>query len=172
MLWLDVLELGSVVPPFGSLSFLLLFPVATHFGLRQPGELLLPLILVMLAAYLGAFLERRLRIHENCLTDRVASWCAGDGLAPAAAVARVALLRAVLQLLLYALCYALLFCLLAVLTARQLLPQLLLLSWSMLYAAALMGAVLSLRTRRTYLVLIGSLGTLALLIWAGKHGLV
>ncbi len=42
----------------------------------------------------------------------------------------------------------------------------------MLYAAALMGAVLSLRTRRTYLVLIGSLGTLALLIWAGKHGLV
>ena len=49
LLWLDVLELGSVVPPFGSLSFLLLFPLAVHFGLNQPGELLLPLILVMLA---------------------------------------------------------------------------------------------------------------------------
>ena len=173
LLWLDVLELGSVVPPFGSLSFLLLFPLAVHFGLNQPGELLLPLILVMLAAYLGAFLERSLRIHENRLVDRVEAWCAGDGftLAPAGAVLRVALLRAFLQFLLYALCYALLFCLLAVLTARQALPQLLVLNWPMLYAAALMGAVLSLRTHRAYMVLVGSLGTLALLIWVEEKGL-
>ena len=94
LLWLDVLELGSVVPPFGSLRFLL-----------------------------------------------------------------------------YALCYALLFCLLAVLTARQALPQLLVLNWPMLYAAALMGAVLSLRTHRAYMVLVGSLGTLALLIWVEEKGL-
>ena len=46
-----MLELGSVVPPFGSLSFLLLFPLASHFGLNRPGPLLLPLILVILAAY-------------------------------------------------------------------------------------------------------------------------
>ena len=165
LLWLDVLELGSVVPPFGSLSFLLLFPLAVHFGLNQPGELLLPLILVMLAAYLGAFLERSLRIHENRLVDRVEAWCAGDGftLAPAGAVLRVALLRAFLQFLL--------FCLLAVLTARQALPQLLVLNWPMLYAAALMGAVLSLRTHRAYMVLVGSLGTLALLIWIEEKGL-
>lgn len=42
----------------------------------------------------------------------------------------------------------------------------------MLYAAALMGAVLSLRTRRAYMVLACSLGTLALLIWAGQKGLL
>lgn len=162
------------MPPFGSLSFLLLFPLAMHFSLNQPGELLLPLILVMLTAYLGAFLERSLRIHENRLVDRVESWCSGDGLtlAPAGAVLRVMLLRAFLQFLLFALCYALLFCLLSVLTTRQALPRLALLSWPMLYAAALMGAVLSLRTRRAYMVLFGSLATLALLIWAGKSGLV
>ena len=39
------------MPPFGSLSFLLLFPLASHFGLNRPGPLLLPLILVILAAY-------------------------------------------------------------------------------------------------------------------------
>ena len=76
-----------------------------------------------------------------------------------------------MQFLLYALCYALLFCLLAVLTARQALPQLLVLNWPMLYAAALMGAVLSLRTHRAYMVLVGSLGTLALLIWVEEKGL-
>ncbi|MGE9986008.1 hypothetical protein [Desulfovibrio sp. SGI.169] len=169
-----MLELGSVVPPFGSLSFLLLFPLAAHFDLNQPGELLLPLILVMLAAYLGAFLERSLRIHENRLVDRVESWCAGGGhsLAPAGAVLRIMSLRAVLQFLLFVLCYALLFCLLSILTACQTLPRLMLLNWPMLYVAALMGAVLSLRTRRAYMMLIGSLGTLALLLWAEESGLV
>ena len=76
------------------------------------------------------------------------------------------------HVLLYAVCYGLLFCLLAVLYARQALPQLSVLSWPMLYAAALMGAVLSLRTRRAYMVLACSLGTLALLIWAGQKGLL
>ena len=173
LLWLDVLELGSVVPPFGSLSFLLLFPLASHFGLNRPGPLLLPLILVILAAYLGSFMERSLRIHENHLVDRVEAWCAGDcfALAPDRAVLHVILLRAFWQFLLYAVCYVLLFCMIAVLSARQALPQLSVLSWPMLYGAALMGAVLSLRTRRAYMVLACSLGALALLIWAGQKGL-
>ena len=152
------------MPPFGSLSFLLLFPLASHFGLNRPGPLLLPLILVILAAYLGGFMERSLRIHENYLVDRVEAWCAGDcfALTPGQAVLHVVLLRAFWQFMLY---------LIAVLSARQALPQLSILSWPMLYGAALMGAVLSLRTRRAYMVLACSLGALALLIWAGQKSL-
>lgn len=41
LLWLDALELGSVVPPYGSLSFLLVFPLCRQFGLDQPGMALL-----------------------------------------------------------------------------------------------------------------------------------
>ena len=161
------------MPPFGSLSFLLLFPLASHFWLNRPGPLLLTLILVILAAYLGGFMERSLRIHENYLVDRVEAWCAGDcfALTPGQAVLHVVLLRAFWQFMLYVVCYALLFCLIAVLSARQALPQLSILSWPMLYGAALMGAVLSLRTRRAYMVLACSLGALALLIWAGQKSL-
>lgn len=134
---------------------------------------MLPLILVILAAYLGGFMERSLRIHENYLVDRVEAWCAGDcfALTPGQAVLHVVLLRAFWQFMLYVVCYALLFCLIAVLSARQALPQLSILSWPMLYGAALMGAVLSLRTRRAYMVLACSLGALALLIWAGQKSL-
>ena len=51
LLWLDTLELGGVVPPYGGLSFLLAFPLCRHFGLTQAGAALLPLFLSMLAAY-------------------------------------------------------------------------------------------------------------------------
>ena len=37
LLWLDTLELGGVVPPYGGLSFLLAFPLCRHFGLTQAG---------------------------------------------------------------------------------------------------------------------------------------
>lgn len=174
LLWLDTLELGSVVPPFGGLSFLLLFPLCVHFGLTEPGPLLLPLVLSMLAAYAGSFVEQRQRIRQNRLVDRVEAWCAGSGcgLAPGRAVLHAALARACLQFLLYALSFALIFCLLSFLNARQALPALPKLTWPVLYAAALLGAVLSLRTRQAYLVLFSSLGAIALLIWAGQEGLI
>lgn len=57
LLWLDTLELGGVVPPYGGLSFLLAFPLCRHFGLTQAGAALLPLFLSMLAAYAATWLE-------------------------------------------------------------------------------------------------------------------
>lgn len=174
LLWLDVLELGSVVPPFSGLGFLLLFPLAAHFGWNQPGPLLLPLLLVMLAAYAESFMELRQRAAQNLLVDRVAVWCEGGGcgLSPGQAVVRATLYRAFRQFLLYAVCYSLIFSLLSVLRAWQATPLLPFLTWPMVFAASLLGAILSLRTRQAYAVLLISLGALALLLWARQDGLL
>ena len=167
LLWLDALELG--VPPYGNLSFLLLFPLCRFFDLTQPGSLLIPLILCMLAAYLASFCEQRQRIWQNAMVDKVEIWCEGKrgGTSPGAALCYSSLRRFFWQIGLYCLCFALIFSLLGILQRHQALPPLQAVTWSALYVAALMGAVLSLRTRQAYVVLVGCLGMLALLIWVG-----
>ena len=167
LLWLDALELGSVVPPYGSLSFLLLFPLCRHFGLAEPGNLLIPLIFCMLAAYAAAYGEHRQRISQNPMVDKVETWCAGKpgGLAPGTALFFSSLHRSLWQITLYCLCFAVIFSLLRTLQNSQSLPALRAVTWSALYVAALLGAVLSLRTRQAYMVLTGCLALVAMLIW-------
>jgi len=157
------------VPPYGSLSFLLVFPLCRHFGLDQPGLAMLPLILSMMAAYSASWCEQRQRMAQNPMVDAVTAWCEGraGGISPARAVLLAGLRRAGWQAALYALCFWLIYSLLALLAARQAIPQLHAVTWSALYVAALLGAVLSLRTRQAYGVLVGTLAALALLIWGG-----
>ena len=158
------------MPPYGNLSFLLLFPLCRYFNLTQPGSLLIPLILCMLAAYLAAFCERRQRIWQNPMVDKVEMWCEGKpgGTSPGVALCQASLRRAFWQIGLYCLCFTFIFSLLSTLQNQQALPPLRAVTWSALYVAALMGAVLSLRTRQAYMVLFGCLGMLALLIWIGR----
>ncbi|MDO5483658.1 MAG: hypothetical protein Q4F27_01995 [Desulfovibrionaceae bacterium] len=154
LLWLDVLELGNVVSPHAGLAFLLLFPLARHFGLHEPGPLLLPLLLTMLAAHAGAWSERALRGYQNRVVDiveRTPVFSLGR------AVWRMAWQRAAVQFLLYSLCYAVLFWITDKLVAGGLLPQLSSLHWYMLFGMALVGVVLSLRNQRACLVLMGCL---------------
>ena len=168
-MWLDALELGSVVPPYGSLSFLLVFPLCRHFGLDQPGLALLPLILSMLAAYTASWCELRQRIELNPMVDAVVNWCGGKGPAsPGRVILMAGLCRAMWQTALYAVCFAIIYVVLTWLAAHRTQPALPGVTWSALYVAALLGAVLSLRTRQAYAVLVGTLGALALLIWGGN----
>ncbi len=158
-----------MVPPYGSLSFLLVFPLCRLFGLDQPGMALLPLILSMMAAYTASWCELRQRIGLNPLVDAVVAWSNGSGgVSPGRVILLAGLCRALWQAVLYLVCFGLIYVLLAVLSARQALPALPAVTWSALYVAALLGAVLSLRTRQAYAVLLGTLGALALLIWGGN----
>lgn len=172
LLWLDVLELGSIVPPMGSLSFLLLFPLGRHFGWDTPGPLVLPLVLVTAAAYAAALLERNVRIGQNVMVGRVHAYCAGASgllqqaeLSPGQAVLIAVFVRALWQFLLYVVSFCLVLCLLFLMHERDLAPQLPVMTWPMLYAAALMGAVLSLRTRQAYAMLTAGLCVLGLLLF-------
>lgn len=130
---------------------------------------LLPLILSMMAAYTASWCELRQRIELNPLVDAVVAWCGGKGPAsPGRVILLAGLCRAMWQAALYGVCFTLGFSLLTVLSAHRTLPALPAVTWSALYVAALLGAVLSLRTRQAYAVLVGTLGALALLIWGGN----
>ena len=104
----------------------------------------------MLAAYAAAYGEHRQRISQNPMVDKVEAWCAGKpkGLAPGTALLLSSLYRSLWQIVLYCLCFILIFSLVDTLHNRQALPALRAVTWSALYVAALMGAVLSLRTRQ------------------------
>ena len=158
-----------MVPPYGSLSFLLVFPLCRQFGLDQPGMALLPLILAMMTAYTASWCEQRQRISLNPMVDAVVAWGSGSGgVSPGRVILRAGLCRALWQAALYIACFGLIYMLLAVLSAHHAIPALRAVTWSALYVAALLGAVLSLRTRQAYAVLVGTLGALALLIWGGN----
>ena len=103
------------------------------------------------------------------MVDAVVAWCGGKGPAsPGRVILLAGLCRAMWQAALYAVCFTLVFALLTALSAHHWLPALRAVTWSALYVAALLGAVLSLRTRQAYAVLVGTLGALALLIWGGN----
>lgn len=167
LLWLDALELGSIVPPYGSLSFLLVFPICRYFGLDNPGPALLPLILSMMAAYAASWCEQGQRIGQNYMLAAVIAWSEGraEGMSPGRAVLVAGMRRALWQIFLYGMCFSLIFALVKALVSRSLVPALPVVTWPALYVAALLGAVLSLRTRQAYAVLVGTLGALALFVW-------
>lgn len=156
-----MLEMGGLVAPCAGLSFLLAFPLCAQHNLGTPGQALWPLLLGLLAAHAAAWCECRQREWQNSLSARVDAWCAGrGGLSPGQATLRAALCRALWQLALYLACFLTGNALLA--ACRPLLPSLAGLTWGMLYAAACVGPLLSLRTRRAYAVLLAVLAALSL----------
>lgn len=169
LLWLDVVPLGTVVPPQGTLSYLLLFPLARLYGWSAPGPLLLPILLAVLAAYGAALLERSERVFLNGLMPPVEQYClTGKGLSPGSALLLGALLRAILQLALYMVSFVALAVVFEGLDSHRRGPLLLVITWPMMYATAMLGGVLSLRVRRAYAVLLAALflGAVAFLM---KH---
>ena len=73
LLWLDVIALGSVVPPFGTLAFLLLFPLSIIPGWSEAHQFLAPLMFAVFAAYGASYAERYQRVALNPLVDLVLS---------------------------------------------------------------------------------------------------
>ena len=158
LLWLDVVPLGSVVPPQGVLSFLLMFPLARQYGWSAPGALLFPLLLAVFAAYAAAFAERSQRVLLNHVMPAVEDFCrTGRGCPPSGALLLGIGLRACWQFILYLCCFVLLALVFEGLDSQRRGPLLRTINWPMMYVAAMMGAVLSLRVRRSYSVLLASL---------------
>lgn len=158
LLWLDIVPLGNVVPPQGTLSYLLLFPLARLYGWSAPGPLLLPILLAVLAAYGAALLERSQRVFLNGLMPPVEQYClTGRGLSPGYALLLGALLRAGLQWVIYMTCFIALAIVFDGLDSHRRGPLLLIITWPMMYATAMLGGILSLRIRRAYAVLVVTL---------------
>ncbi len=164
LMWLDVVAMGSIIQPFGGMAFLLLFPLSAALSWTQPGVLLLPLVLCMVAAHVGAFCELRYRIHQNHLLDccsrhlraldeeRATSGTETGRDTPECLISQCLWGRIVWHALLYLVCYALLCLIVSTLLFWDLYPVLPNLDWVFIYALATIGAVLSLRERRAYVV--------------------
>lgn len=156
LFWLDAIRMGVVVPPMASLAYLLLLPVAPSLAPHIPEQLPLPLLLCLALGHAGAWLERRERQRADALAEAVETWNAGGkgGITPERAVAFSLAAQAVSRFVLYLLCYACVYAVVVVGGAWGALPSVPALTWNALYGLGLMGAVLSLRTRRAYAVLV------------------
>ncbi len=167
LLWLDIVAMGSIIQPFAGMAFLLLFPLCATLSWTQPGVLLLPLIMCMIAAHIGAFCELKYRIQQNCLLDqltRVLNLSEGAEAEQGAAAPKLVqnlpeLLvrqcftgRVCWHALLYLTSYAVLCFVVSTLIDWNLYPVLPNLQWVFVYALATIGAILSLRERRAYVL--------------------
>lgn len=162
--WLDRHEMGGRVPPQAGLAFLLAFPLCRHFGLTTPAQAVVPLLFALLIACVAAGdEERQRRIARPVPPDVVALRRDGE-LSLARLALRAGLQRALRHACLYAVAFgSMVLCL--VLVPKEALARLSGvrgLSWFMLYALALMGPILSLRTQRAHALLWGTLALCAL----------
>lgn len=167
--WLDIIAMGSIVPPYASLSFLLAFPLCRHFELLCAGQVILPLLFALFAASLAAWFERYQRNTHNSLEDTAIQACqSGSVFAPGWVIMSVGWQRALGHVLLYSLCFSAIAGALTVLKACDAMLALEGVTWPTLYTLALLGAVLALRTRQACMILAGSLLFLGLCIWGGR----
>ena len=154
LFWLDIIRLGTIAPPSGSISFFLLLPTVLLLDIEAPRQLPLPLMLCVPCAYAVSRLERALRGKANEDIGPVTRWCAGaGGTSPQRVVWRSVTRQIVGNGLLFILCFYPIYGLLALMQHHVGLPEAPGLSWNVLYGVGLMGAVLALRTRRAYAVL-------------------
>lgn len=164
LLWLDVVPLGSVVPPLNFLSFWLFVPLCLHYRWTTPEALMLPLFLALLCAYLGSWLECRLRLWHNAGLEPVQRWLAGADVKQSPRRLTYAAIgqRFVMHMLVYSGLAVLYMHSVALLYAQNWLPVAAGLTWPVVYTVAAVGAVLSLRTQRAY-ILLGALLVLIVL---------
>lgn len=218
LLWLDVVAMGAIIQPFGGMAFLLLFPLAAKLSWTLPGVLLLPLVICMMAAHLGAFCEMRYRVHCNRLldvaardlglavdgpddgpevrgaaltggvacalsaaadttdscrttepagTDTQTAACALPAASPEALILKCVAGRALWHGLLYLASWTVLCFAVSTLLELDLYPVLPELEWVLVHILAIIGAVLSLRERRAYVVCAFAISAMAVLLLFG-----
>lgn len=165
LFWLDVIPLGAIIPPVASLNFFLVFCLALIFDWHEPSQFVLPVLLTLPAAYMSALVERWQYARNNNSLEYLERWMHGmsGGYSPGRIVGQslvcTALSQGALFIVLFAVCYAVL------LTgadkwldAMSQFPM----RWSVLYCFAALGAIVALRTRRAYALLVLCIAVLLL----------
>ncbi len=179
LFWIDALRLGCIVPPSGTFSFLLLYPLCILFHWYAPSMLPIPLILCLGFGYAASWLEQWHRkknmAYDACLQEWVENPVAGEhnalkedrteqceektkgaaiAMAPTEIMAFARWQMLWSAAVLYMLCFALIYAFFYWLQKIYIVPSLPMVSWNVLYGVGLLGAVLSLRTKRAYAVLV------------------
>jgi PTS system mannose-specific IIC component len=168
LFWLDFIPHGSYIPPMPGFPYVILLALSTAMGWSEPTALAFPIAVVMPLAYAIPFLEYKQRNFQKIASTKLID-LAADGLLtlknfPGRLIVRSCLQQAGGGLLVFLSVYALahlVFSLAPHNGGRGLIP--LDVDWSILYAIAAIGALLSLRIKRAYSVFALSMAGLFLL---------
>lgn len=157
LFWLDVIPLGAVIPPVASLNFFIVFCLALVFDWHDPAQFVLPLLLTLPCAWLGAVLERWQYTRNDNALEPLQLWMQTEGgQSPAHIIARSLLQTACMQGLLFLLLFSTAYALMrggldAWFITVFTIPQI---NWTILYGFSALGAIVALRTRRAYAMLV------------------
>ena len=157
LLWLDIFPAGTIVPPNPLAPALASLAAVSYFGVSKPA---LAAVVMLLALPLGgifAWIERWHRQYENDVHNRLIRWVKSPERVPgpAALTRRSAMLLFCVNMAAFAVAVACVMTLTYILLPRvapfiQDIP----LKWPHLWGVASIGAVLSLRYRPAYAVLL------------------
>ncbi len=156
LFWLDVLRLGAIIPPSATLSFLLAYPFILIFAWPTPSQFALPLLICLGFAYSVRGIELWQRKHNNAYIHQVEQWTKNPqiGLHPKYVIYKSLSQSIWIYALLYLVLFFGLYYLFSILSSNQLLPTIAQFNWTILYAAGLLGALLTLRTKKIYIILL------------------
>ncbi len=155
LFWLDALRLGAIIPPSGNLSFLLLYPMALIFNWQHPSQFAIPLLICLSLAYTTIKIELFQRKQANNYICCVEKWTANPqtGMHPSQIIYKSLTKFILIYSALYIVLFFILYLLFDIISLKFNL-HIENFSWTILYAASLMGAILALRTKRAYAILL------------------
>ncbi len=207
LFWVDALRLGIIIPPSGTFSFLLLYPLCLLFQWYLPSMLPIPLLLCLFFGHAASWLEQWQR-HKNAVYDAClqawVQWAKPDtvkadnaepkaensdfsddvaypvqssarretllfseknpkALSPAQIITHSRWRMLWSAALLYMVCFGILYAFFVWLQKVYIVPSLPTVTWNVLYGMGLLGAILSLRTKRAYTFL--GVGLLFMFMW-------
>ena len=164
LFWLDLFPVGTFIPPHSAAATLAALSLASYFGLRHPGEVVLPLMVALPFGLLGARMEILQRTWQNRAYDRLVR-TDGDRRGTAGPVVAWSLIQtAGVQFFVFSGALALSVAFIQFFGVQVAVQELHLpIGWGHLWLLAAVGAILSLRVKKSYLVLGGAAILLPLL---------
>ncbi len=154
LFWADAFPAGTYVPPHRILATFLTLMLASALEFNTAGQILPLLLPGLLLAWLGARMEIWLRMRQNSSYDLLWQWSIENGqkFKPEAlvqkALAQLAAASAFLYFCSFLICY---YSLQAIYSHWP--WEFAAFTWQHLWSIGLLGAILSLRSRRAYKVL-------------------
>ena len=156
LFWLDLFHIGGYIPPMGAFPYLVLLSLSARFAWVSPAALAFPLAAMLPLAYIVPYCESWQRDYQkgaSTLLIRQARRNTPLGALPARRVAFSILQQIAIALSLFVFVASLIWYIFSLETLDKktgFIP--LAVDWSVLYAIAAIGSLLSLRIKRAYIV--------------------
>lgn len=156
LFWLDLFHIGGYIPPMGAFPYLLLLFLSNRFAWTTPAAFAFPLAAMLPLAYILPYVESRQRDYQKSASSLLLRQARRNGPLGALPARRIAvsivqqLAIASLLFITAAVTSQTIFSLDVVEKKTVFIP--LDVDWSVLYAIAAIGSLLSLRIKRAYVV--------------------